>query len=743
MLLTALLGLACAHASPAPLVRLEAHQVGGERAATARALADAPGFDRLVVDDLPAGWGRTLRVYGVLDGVRTQDPLAVVRFDPTDTPRLVRRWPHAAPSPTGPGLSEATLEARVQALTQQVPGTLGPLRWHAHGEHLVAARRVGLDRPWRGLRHPSLLVHAETGALLALVDDTTTGLGHTPDGEKVPQADVYPIDPVRTPALERVELPASTRHALHSAHFQVHNCTDLGTTYRTGSDLGEVDLRWCEAVAPVPPDGGQWVVEPTPWPLDPALDEDAFAGPSLLWHGEATLADLIDLGLPLPERPAGFQRLEALTNLRTTDLRDRTTMADPTAPLAPYDNAYFRRGRETSDGTFVSPELVFGQGSAGDFAYDADVIIHELGHFAVWTQGGPSSVRGSVHGSSAEPGALNEGLADYFAAIRTGDPEIGTYSGESLGRPYIRTLAGDARCPDDVYGQVHADSQPFSQALWQARTTLDPALQPLLDRSVVDALPLMGSTGDFAVAVESVVAEVELQVGPDAAADLADAFHARAVDACLPHVPVVSGATARSYTLVPAFYDDLYEGTIPGYVQFVVDADGPLEVTITFVQTESTEVDLWTTHVPADVPVLVHSGGPIEHSGETDATLGEYVWASNARVAGWAVRTDTLDASLDGRTVPHVYTATLRLDGPGPHYLQLGNQAERSVVAREVAFSWTTADADDDTGEAGAAPSKSPETGCSSLLARADGGAGLLILVGALAAARRERLSLR
>jgi MYXO-CTERM domain-containing protein len=731
MLLTALSAFVCAWASGPIVERTAGHPPIDTRQPALTSLIPAHGFDEIKVRTRSASFGQTLHLYGVYRSVPTHAPVAVIRLDDENRPRLLSHSLLPVEPPPSSTLAEAELAARVGQATGRRPDLIGPIRLRVIGSSYRAVRALSYDHPLQGMVRPTFLVDPASGRILERFDATFDGPGHSPDGDKVPSALVYPIDPLLTPDLIDVELPESTRYGLVSEHFSIHNCVDLGETYSANTELGTVELRMCTERAPLPPDGGQWRFTPVPYPEDTALDEDDFAGPQLLWHGEQTIDALMELGLPLDERPLEWQRLTTLSNARLTDLSSEETMSDPSSPLSPYDNAYFRRGRETSDDRLVPPELVFGQGTVGDFAYDVDVIIHEIGHFAVWTQGGPSYTRSTIHGSSAEPGALNEGLADYFAAIFTGDPVVGTYSGDALGRSYIRTLSGDARCPDALMGQVHADSQPFSQALWSFRTTLAAPDQTTLDGAIVDALPAIGARGGFAAAVESIVAEVELQLSAEDATALAAEFSRRSVDACIPHVPVpVSGLEARSYTLVPAFYADSYDQPIPGYVQFVIEEDGPIDVSVDFIQTRSTEVDLWGTNDPRDVAVLFKSGGPIVHDGYYDDDLERWVWSHNADGVGSAVRTTDLGTNFDGTEIEYGYTAELRLEGSGPHYLQLANEFQRSVTARGMVFTWSDTEGVEDTAAPTAAtPAATPRksSGCSCTTAAPERGPGWLL----------------
>ncbi|HCH61686.1 MAG TPA: hypothetical protein DFR83_02700, partial [Deltaproteobacteria bacterium] len=654
MLLTALSAFFCAVASPPTIERAAGHFPIDLRQPSFETLIPTHDFEGLEVDVRPAGFGHTLHLYGTDRTLRTATPVATIRLDNRRRPRIVsHRILPVVPS-TAPPLTPDALRAALNLHLGSAPDLVGPIRLWAVGDAYRPLRAVSYDHPIRDMARPTYLVDPSTGRIVDRFDATFERPGHTSDGRKAPSALVYPVDPIRTPETVDVRMPESTRFGLTSSHFDVYNCVDLGETYRANTDLGEVDLRMCTHRSPLPPDGGQWRFSPVPYPEDTNLDEDDFAGPHLLWHGEQTIASLTALGLPLDDRPSEWQRLKTLSNYRLTDLSSEAAMSDPEGPLSAYDNAFFRRGRETSEGEPTPPELVFGQGTVGDFAYDADVIIHEIGHFAVWTQGGPSYVRTTEHGSSAEPGALNEGLADYFAAILTDDPEIATYSGDALGRSYIRTLDGEARCPDSLMGQVHADSQPFSQALWSYRSTLEPTDQALLDRSIVDALPTIGSTGGFSTAVEAVVAEVDLQLSAAHAEALFTEFSRRSVHACDPHVPVTeSGVEVRSYSLVPAFYPNSYHDPIPGYVQFRINEDGPIDVVVEFIQRKSTEVDLYGTNDPQDVLFLHKSGGPIVHDGYFDDDLDRWVWSHDGELVGTATRTAEIGATFDGPEVEY------------------------------------------------------------------------------------------
>jgi hypothetical protein len=179
-----------------------------------------------------------------------------------------------------------------------------------------------------------------------------------------------------------------------------------------------------------------------------------------------------------------------MTSLATQIVIQRrgTTAANPVV-IDDYDrngNAYFLPALESSP-IEIPPGLealsdyyyrpydstVYMQGER-DFAYDGDVVFHEFTHALVHTfVPGLASMGHDAWGSHAEPGAMNEGWADYFSASFTGDAVTGAYAGGESG---IRSLDGDAACPSAIIGEVHQDSLPWSNALWDLRTSVQSGL---------------------------------------------------------------------------------------------------------------------------------------------------------------------------------------------------------------------------------------------------------------------------
>jgi hypothetical protein len=145
------------------------------------------------------------------------------------------------------------------------------------------------------------------------------------------------------------------------------------------------------------------------------------------------------------------------------------------------DNSFYREG---------SSKLTITLGKGGvDDAEDGEVIVHEYGH-AVQDDQVPG------FGSSLEAGSIGEAFGDYLAVevsnAVTGNtfqqPCVADWDSVSYTRGPIhclRRLDSTKHYPDDVAGEVHADGEMWSAALWQARQAIGDATTA--DRIIVNA----------------------------------------------------------------------------------------------------------------------------------------------------------------------------------------------------------------------------------------------------------------
>jgi Zn-dependent metalloprotease len=153
-----------------------------------------------------------------------------------------------------------------------------------------------------------------------------------------------------------------------------------------------------------------------------------------------------------------------------------------------------------SDNSYYSPsnkQITYGLGGVDD-AEDSEVILHELGHAIQ-----DSQVPG--FGSSAEGGAMGEGFGDYWAGSVNAQffsggfqdacvAEWDSTSYSSTNPPCLRRLDGTKHYPENVAGEVHADGEIWSAALWQIRGALGGARA---DRLILQAHFLLSSSANF------------------------------------------------------------------------------------------------------------------------------------------------------------------------------------------------------------------------------------------------------
>ncbi|WP_200942129.1 M4 family metallopeptidase [Angustibacter sp. Root456] len=190
-------------------------------------------------------------------------------------------------------------------------------------------------------------------------------------------------------------------------------------------------------------------------------------------------------------------------------------------------------GVDNSYSTDHKDFLRFGKGGVDD-AEDAEVIVHEYGH-AVHDAQVPG------FGSSLESGSIGEAFGDYLAVTvsehvrqQQGWPLnaavtcVADWDSTSYTRaPHcLRTLAENKHYPEDVVGEVHADGEIWSQALWSIRTALGATRA---DRVIVDAQFRFAPDTSFAAAAQQTVATARSMYGKQAADAVTAAFHARGI----------------------------------------------------------------------------------------------------------------------------------------------------------------------------------------------------------------------
>ncbi|WP_433135939.1 M4 family metallopeptidase [Actinomadura nitritigenes] len=186
------------------------------------------------------------------------------------------------------------------------------------------------------------------------------------------------------------------------------------------------------------------------------------------------------------------------------------------------DNSFFKGNKAN---------ITLGKGGVDD-AEDAEVIIHEYGH---------SVQDGQVpgFGTNAESGAIGEAFGDYLAVAVTSwatgtptkTPEACVADWDSVAYTSgpthcLRRLDGTKHYPEDVVGEVHADGEIWSRALWDIRQALGSAKA---DTLIVEAQFAFSPDTSFKAAAQATVAAAQRLYGPQAAQAAQSAFSARGI----------------------------------------------------------------------------------------------------------------------------------------------------------------------------------------------------------------------
>ena len=186
------------------------------------------------------------------------------------------------------------------------------------------------------------------------------------------------------------------------------------------------------------------------------------------------------------------------------------------------DNSFFRDDKAN---------ITLGKGGVDD-AEDAEVIVHEYGH---------SVQDGQVpgFGTTLESGAIGEAFGDYLAVVVTSwaagapqlTPEACVADWDSVSytttTPHcLRRLDGTKHYPEDVRGEVHADGEIWSRALWDIRGALGDTRASTL---IVEAQFAFAVDTTFSAAAQVTVAAAQRLYGPAGAQATRAAFAARGI----------------------------------------------------------------------------------------------------------------------------------------------------------------------------------------------------------------------
>ena len=393
---------------------------------------------------------------------------------------------------------------------------------------LVAARRGALAEPLWGARL-AVLPSARGGFLIWQVDvpDDRGGWRYQVDahdgtarGARPLAIDalgrVYPIGSVSTPVpedLELIDLDPSTPQHLNGWSGQLKV-----TNYVSDSQSGYQVEQSLE-----PSSGEDFLYDPPANPTDPT---DAFAQVGV-YYQLTRARDFFATTLGLDMSAASWRV---------------TAMANALDGGFPMDNAFF--SPMGIGGPYASPNLIaIGQGHSVDYADDSDVVLHEFTHYVSNNAVGYNygQLWSNEFGLSPFGGAIDEGVSDYFACSENDD----SYLGEATLDLYGRELADTSkRCPNDVYGEVHADGELIGSFSWTLRVLFGRAIADQLVWGALTLLTPDTTLGDFATAVRQ-TADDMVSTGTLTSGDLDSidaAIAERGLDDCGSVIPLTKDA---------------------------------------------------------------------------------------------------------------------------------------------------------------------------------------------------------
>lgn len=324
--------------------------------------------------------------------------------------------------------------------------------------------------------------------------------------------EVFPVNPTETPQAEIVELNEldETAEFLEGQYFRLRNC------------VLEAEDQPCSAQQPtlVPDENGDFFY-PVPDISDPAQNiarGDPYAEVSAYYNADRFHAFLASFGDP------GLLCSQGET--QTSISVNRHTFANGEPEW--FDNAFY-----TGACSGITSTIVMGQGTNYDFAWDGEIVIHELGHGITDRQVGDGGVLGlprrDEYSAGNDAGAINEGTSDYFGTVLSGQRIYSDYTQE-----FARDLGTDATCPAGLPGEIHDDGILWATALHDITDELGLDFVPV----VIDTLGMLEFDTSFDAASVTLEAITRDVMGDDAGDLVAEVMDARGLTECTRVAPI-------------------------------------------------------------------------------------------------------------------------------------------------------------------------------------------------------------
>jgi MYXO-CTERM domain-containing protein len=647
---------------------------------------------------------------------------AAVRLDKTGTGKLsVVDLETSLPPSIAPAIS-----AHVAATTAQ-RWTLLPVS-DADAHLLVVPAPSGGRLAWAvvpamipGLpTAPRVIVDAITGDVLEARDLVVY----------MNQANVYQTNPV-TSMLAMRNLPIAPDDVngyLSSPFIQSQNCIDHKTVKTVSFGGFMLPVHICDLEQRAKADmNGDFVFTPIDDPMNPATRSDEFSEVSMYFHATKiytffrTLQGDPNAQIVVDKPLRTISNLQLPTGLTKGDIQ---SAANPNLPLDPFQNAFFspaggQLGQvfQTLYG-FNAGAMWFGQGPTHDYSYDGDVVYHELTHGVV----DATLKLGAWHidswGAVDSPGAMNEGLADYFSSALAGDGAVGEYASKDISSSLtsIRNIDNTDDCMGTIVGEVHFDSTFFSGGLWAVRKTLSDADKAKYDASLYKTMRLNPGNGDlgYEQLVQLFINGLKMDLPAAATALETEMTTKRGI---LPNCTRIFPWAGK--LLYPKKNDPLNPGfwagpakqnflgmpkVAPGMIQVKVDTTDPVSsMTVTFhhpIQTGGLGL-LMPQGMPFTPKLLV----------KFDQAL---TWTTKGNIASDA--DVTVDCQSDGNKMLETWTATFDVPTDATAvYLQVSNAGDQDGMYGDFQIQTTPAEPMpvDDAGMPMPKPMPSNSNGCS------------------------------
>lgn len=543
--------------------------------------------------------------------------------------------------------------------------------WRTRGEARLAW--VALPKVPMGLpTSPRIVVDAETGDLIEARDLVVF----------LDQTSMYASNPVKSPTLQTVTLPIAPTDSggiLASAELLSYNCIDEKQVHDVTFSGFPISVHTCELRHTAVRDVSGDFIYPPAADTAPA---DAFSEVSMYYHASRAYEFFRSLQGDPTAQVVVDKPLRTISNLQLPPGLSKgnlQTAGDPDKALDPFQNAFFSPAGGQLGAIFATlygfdaGAMWFGQGPKRDYSYDGDVIYHEFTHGVVDATLKLQSMHLDKYGVIDAPGAMNEGLADYFSSALTGDPDVGEYaSGDiSPNLKAIRTLDNQDTCLGTIVGEVHFDSTFFSGGLWEARQALAQGDREKYDAALYKAMRTHAGDGDLGYEDLATLFLETLKTDLPSAVD--------GFTAVMTKRGVLPGCTrVFAYGGTPLNVPASFTG--PGFAAPGTQNFGKLALAPGMLQVSVDVSKATAVHVSFLVPVPASGGVSLGNQG---TPFKPVVLAKFGQPVSWtkSVAHDadvTAEATGDADPTLQTYTASFDVpDGSETLYLQIANKGQQ------------------------------------------------------------------